>query len=139
MPASEPTAIIQDLAEITGLPTLAIETSLILILITLILIIVLFVQAALRIKKETVKFSAGVSYVAHLLKVGINKRKIAQGYYDFRVEEWKDDTRYVVLAMLQKGLSDNEITDAIDVSQAYINKIRKWAINEGILFKRVLK
>ena len=139
MSASETTSFIQDLAEITGLPPLAIETGFLLIFIILILIVVLFVQAILRIKKETVKFSAGVGYIAHLLKIGIDKRKIEQGYYDFREEEWKDDTRFLVVAMLQQGLSDKEITDAIDVSQAYINKIRKWAMDEGILFKRVLK
>ena len=139
MPESETISIIQDLTEITGLPTLVIETGFLLILMALILLAVLFVKTILRIKRETIKFSAGAGYIAHLLKIGINKRKIAQGYYDFRVEEWKEDTRYVVLAMLQQGLSDSEITDSIDVSQAYINKIRRWAINEGILFKKVVK
>ena len=105
----------------------------------LILLVVFFVRAILRIREETIKFSTGVGYIANLIKTGIDKRKIAQGYYDFRVEEWKDDTRNVVLAMLQKGMSDNEIMEEIDVSQAYVNKIRKRAINEGLLFKKVVK
>jgi hypothetical protein len=41
--------------------------------------------------------------------------------------------------MLQQGMSDNEIMDDIDVSQAYVNKIRKRAIHEGVLFKKVVK
>jgi hypothetical protein len=139
MPASETISIIQNLADVIGLPALAIETGFLLIFMILILLVVFFVRAILRIREETIKFSAGVGYIANLLKTGIDKRKIAQGYYDFRVEEWKDDTRNVVLAMLQKGMSDNEIMEEIDVSQAYINKVRKWAINEGILFKKVLK
>ena len=139
MPAFETTSIIQDLAEITGMSTLAIEIGFLLILTTLILAAVLVVEAILRIKKEMVKFSLGVGYIAHLLKIGIDKQKISQGYFDFRVEEWKEDTRFVVLAMLQQGMSDNEIDNVMDVSQAYINKIRRWAMNEGILFKKVLK
>ena len=139
MSASETTSIIQDLAEITGLPTLAIETGFLFILMTLILFAVLVAQAILRIKKEMVKFSSGVGSIAYLLKIGIDKRKISQGYFDFRVEEWREDTRYVILALLQQGMSDDEISKAMDVSKAYINKVRRWAMDEGILFKKVLK
>lgn len=139
MSAPETTNIIQDLAEVTGLPTLAIEAGFLLILMILILVVVLVVEAIWRIKKEMVKFNLGVGYISLLLKIGIDKRKISLGEFDFRVDEWKDDTKFVVLAMLQKGLSDNEITNVVDVSRAYIKQTRKWAINEGILFKKVLR
>ena len=124
MSSFEITTIIQDLSELTGLSSLAIEIGFLLILTALVLAVVFVIEAIFRIKKEMVKLSSGAGYIAHLLKVGADKRKVSQGYFDFRVEEWKEDTRFVVLALLQKGMSDNEICNAMD---------------EGKLFKRMLK
>jgi hypothetical protein len=52
MPTSETISIIQNLADVIGLPPLAIETGFLLLFMILILLIVLFVRAILRIKEE---------------------------------------------------------------------------------------
>ena len=139
MSSFEITTIIQELSRITGLSTLAIEIGFLLILTTLVLAAVFVLEAFFRIKKEMVKLSSGVGYIAHLLKIGIDKRKISQDHFDFRVEEWKEDTRFLVVAMLQQDFTDNEICNAMDVSKEYINEVRRWAMKKGILFKRVPK
>ncbi len=123
----------------TGLPFSAIEVGIAILLTAFVLTLLVAVLSILGIRKEIIKLNLGVGYLQRLLTVTADKRRISLGYYDFRVDEWKEDTKFVVLAMLQQGVSDNEITNVIDVSQAYINQIRRWAINEGLLFKKVLK
>ena len=123
----------------TGLPFSAIEVGIAILLTASVLTLLVAVLSILGIRKEIIKLNLGVGYLQRLLTVAADKRRISLGYYDFRVDEWKEDTKFVVLAMLQQGLSDHEITNAVDVSQAYINQIRRWAINEGLLFKKVLK
>jgi hypothetical protein len=121
------------------LPLLAIEVGIVILLTAFVLTLLGAVLTILRIRKEIIKLNLGVGYLQRLLTVVADKRRISLGYYEFRVDEWKEDTKYVVLAMLQQGVSDHEITNVVDVSQAYINQIRRWAINEGLLFKKVLK
>jgi hypothetical protein len=123
----------------TGLPLTAIEIGIAILLTATFLTLLVAFLTIFGIRKEIIKLNLGVGYLQRLLTVAADKRRISLGYYDFRVDEWKEDTKFVVLAMLQKGVSDNEIPNVIDVSQAYINQIRRWAINEGILFKKVLK
>ena len=123
----------------TGLPLSAIEVGIVILLTAFVLTLLGAVLTILRIRKETIKLNLGVGTLQRLLTIIADKHRIPLGYYEFRVDEWKEDTKYVVLAMLQQGVSDDEITNVVDVSQAYINQIRRWAINKGLLFKKVLK
>ena len=122
-----------------GLPLSAIEVGIAILITAIGLTLFIAFWSILGIRKEVIKLNSGVGYLKQLLTVVSDKRRISLGYYEFRVDEWKEDTKYVVLAMLQKGVSDDEITNVVDVSQAYINQIRRWAINKGILVKKVLK
>ena len=136
MSTSDTISIIQDIAEITGLSTLAVETGLLLLITFLFLVVLFVVVALLRIRKEMIKFNLGAGHLARLLTMATDKRKVSLGYFDFRVDEWKEDTKFIVLEMMQQGKSNEEITKVIDVSPAYINEVRKWALKKGILFKK---
>jgi hypothetical protein len=48
------------------------------------------VLAISRIKKEMIKFNLGADYIARMLARGAEDLKIAQGYYDFNEEEWRN-------------------------------------------------
>ena len=134
----ETLSFIQRIADFTGLPTLVIETGFLLILTFIILIIILVWLANFRIKKEMIKLNRSAEYIAALLTKGYKnfvKDKIAQGYYEFKPEEWKDDTREKVLYMLQDGKSYNEIVEKLDVTKSYISEIELWAKKEGFLIR----
>ena len=124
---SEATTIFQKIAVSIGLPSIAVEVGFLILLTALLLIFILVVLAILRVKKEMVKMNTTVTYIARLLHQGqikIQAGKIAQGYYDFKPDEWREDSKFIVLEMLQQGKSDTEILKEIDVSPAYINKVR---------------
>jgi hypothetical protein len=124
---SESTTIIHKIAVSIGLPTLAVEVGFLVLLTALLLVFILVVLTILRVRKETIRMNYTVTYIARLLNQGhrnIQAGKIAQGYYDFKPDEWREDSKFIVLEMLQKGKSDYEIMKKIDVSPAYINKVR---------------
>lgn len=124
---SESTTIIHKIAVSIGLPTIAVEVGFLVLLTALLLVFILVVLTILRVRKETIRMNYTVTYIARLLNQGhrnIQASKIAQGYYDFKPDEWREDSKFIVLEMLQQGKSDNEIMKEIDVSPAYINKVR---------------
>ena len=85
-----------------------------------------------------IKLNRSAEYIAALLTKGYKnfvKDKIAQGYYEFKPEEWKDDTREKVLYMLQDGKSYNEIVEKLDVTKSYISEIELWGKKEGFLIR----
>jgi hypothetical protein len=111
-----------------GLPAIAVEVGFLLLLTALLLVLILMVLAILRVRKEAIRMNYTATYIAGLLNQGqrnIQAGKIAQGYYDFKPDEWREDSKFIVLEMLQQGKSDNEIMNEIDVSPAYINKVRR--------------
>jgi len=127
MTLSETTTIFQKIAVSIGLPSIAVEVGFLLLLAALLLIIILVALAVLRVRKEIIRMNYIATYIARLLNQGyrnIQARNIAQGYYDFKPNEWREDSKFIVLEMLQQGKSDNEIMKEIDVSPAYINKVR---------------
>jgi hypothetical protein len=160
MTGSETTDVFEKIAISIGLPSLAVEVGFLLFVIILILVVILVVLAMLRIKKEMIKFDIGVHYIARLLTKGADELKIAQGYYDFNVDEWqngfartkdvsglyeetvkpnerREDTKYMILEMLLEGKSYDEIIKKVDVTRDYISKIKLWAKKEGfIIIKR---
>jgi hypothetical protein len=128
MTLSETATIFHKIAVSMGLPTIAVEVGFLILLTALLLIFILVVLAILRVKKEMVKMNSTATYIARLLNQGqrkIQAGKIAQGYYDFRPDEWREDSKFIVLEMLQQGKSDTEILKEIDVSPAYINKVKR--------------
>jgi hypothetical protein len=124
---SETTTIFHKIAASIGLPTIAVEVGFLLLLTALFLVFLLVVLAILRVRKETIKMNYTATHIARLLNQGnknIEAGKIAQGYYDFKPDEWREDSKFIVLEMLQQGKSDNEIMKEIDVSPAFINKVK---------------
>jgi hypothetical protein len=128
--------LIRDIAELFGLPPLAVETGLLLILAAFIIIFVFLLEAIIRIRKEMIKFSLVANYIAGLLTRGITYYNLKSGVYDFNPAEWQDDTREKVLMMLQNGKSQEEIASQLEVSESYIKGVRKWAYYEGTLFEK---
>ena len=129
----ETTNIFQKIAMSTGLPSLAVETGLLLIVMLLISVVILVVLAILKIRKEMVKMSKTTNYIANLLRRGAANRKISMGYYEFKPDEWMEGTRHLVVEMLQQGKSYNEILKKVDVTKAYINDVELWAKKEGFI------
>ena len=117
--------LIRDIAELFGLPPLAVETGLLLILAAFIIIFVLLLEAIIRIRKEMIKLSLRANYIAGLLTRGITDYKVKSGVFDFNPAEWQDDTREKVLMMLQNGNSIEEIASQLEVSESYIKEVRK--------------
>ena len=133
MEGLENTTIFKEIAEFIGLPPLSVEVGFLLLLTALILIIVLVVEAIIKIRKETVKFKLGVDYIAVMLNRGFQESKINRGIYDFNPGEWRDDTKDKVLKMLQDGKTHDEIKASLEVSEPYIKGVRKWAFDAGCL------
>jgi len=121
--------MIQKIADITGLPSLFIETGFLLLLTFLIVIVVFLVLAIFRIKNEMIKMGYTINYIARLLERGYKTRKLYKVNYDLQTEE-------IVLEMLQQGKSDKEIMQAIPVSKEYIDIIASVATEKGLLPKR---
>ena len=125
---SQATTIFQKIAVSIGLPSIAVEAGFLLLLTAFLLVFILVVLAILRVRKEAIRMNYTITYIAGLLNQGhrnIQARKIAQGYYDFKPDEWREDSKFIVLEMLQQGKSDNEIMKEIDVSPAYINSVKR--------------
>ena len=128
--------LIGEIAELFGLPSLAIEAILLMILTTFIVIFVFIFEAIIRIKKEMIKFSLGANYIASLLTRGANEYKQKSGVFDFHSGEWQDDIEEKILMMLHEGKSIDEIRSQLQVSESFINEVRKWAYDEGTLFTK---
>ena len=132
MTAAESTSVFQKIAMTTGLPSLFVEAGFLLLMMVLFLIIVLVLLAIFRIRKEMVRMNHVANYIAQLLKRGYKELNLSQEYYDFRADEWREETKYIVFEMLKKGKSYDEIAQKVDVSQAYVNLIKRLAIKKGV-------
>ena len=121
--------MIQKIVDFTGLPSLFIETGLLLFLTFLIIIVVFLVLAIFRIKNEMIKMGYTINYIARLLERGYKTRKLYKVNYDLQTEE-------IVLEMLQQGKSYKEIMQAIPVSKEYIDIIESVATEKGLLAKK---
>ena len=136
MQALENINIIRDIADLFGLPPLAVEVGFLLILTALILIVVLVLEAIVNIRKEMIKFSSGANYIANILTMGIKEYKLTAGVFDFNPGEWREDTDELVLRMLQEGKTDDEIKANLEVSEPFIEEVRREAYYDGSLFKK---
>ncbi len=128
-------AIIQKITEFTGIPSLAIEIAFLLLMTFIIVIIVFVLLAIFRIKTEIIKISYAANYIASSLDRVYKDLKLYQEHYDFRPDEWREDTKHIVLEMLQQGKSYNEIIKKVNVSKAYIHLIESLAKEKGTLPK----
>ena len=136
MEGLESATIVQKIAGWSGLPPLAVEAGFLLFLTGLILLMVFIVEAILRIRKEFIKLNQGAGYILHLLTRGDEHPPALGDDHFFNPIESPDDIRVVVLKMLQEGKTHDEIKEHLDVSEPYIKGVRKWAFDEGTLFKK---
>ena len=118
--------VIQKIEELTGLPSLVIETGFLLLLTFLIVIVVFLVLAIFRIKNETIKMSYTINYIARLLERGYKDRKLHKVNYDLESE-------ILVLELLQQGESTNEIMKKVRVSKEFVGLIESVAMEKGLL------
>ena len=118
--------MIQTIVDFTGLPSLFIETGILLFLTFLIVVIIFLVLAIFRIKNETIKMGYTINYIARLLERGYKTRKLYKVNYDLQTEE-------MVLEMLQQGKSAREIMLEIPVSKEYVDIIASVATEKGLL------
>ena len=122
-------AAIQTIAELSGLPSLIIETVFLLFLTFAIVIVVFSLLAILRIKNEMIKMNYTINYIARLLERGYKKRKLYKVNYDRESED-------IVLEMLQEGKSYDEIIKEVRVSKEFVDIIEEAAKEKGLLPKK---
>ena len=118
--------MIHKIAEVTGLPLLAVETGFLLLLTIIFVIVVLLVLAIFRIKNEIIKISYTTNYITRLIERGYKDRKLYKVNYDLKTEQ-------IILDMLQAGKSYGEIIKNIYVTQEYVEIIEGLAVEEGLL------
>ena len=121
--------MIHKIAEFTNLSSLVIETGFLLFLTFCIVVVVFLVLAVLRIKNEMIKMSYTINYIARLLERGYKSRKLNKVNYDPETED-------IVLEMLQRGKSHNEIRKKIPVSKEYVEIIESVATQKGLLARK---
>ena len=121
--------MIHKIAEFTNLSSLVIETGFLLFLTFCIVVVVFLVLAVLRIKNEMIKMSYTINYIARLLERGYKSRKLNKVNYDPETED-------IVLEMLQRGKSHNEIRKTIPVSKEYVEIIESVATQKGLLARK---
>jgi len=109
--------MIHKIAELTGLPLLAVEAGFLLLLTIIFVIVILLVLAIFRIKNE-------------IIKRGYKDRKLYKVNYDFKTEQ-------MILDMLQEGRSYEDIIKNIYVSEEYAEMIKGLAEEEGLLPKKM--
>jgi hypothetical protein len=131
------TIISQKIAEFLGLPPLVIEVGFLVLVSAFIFCVVLVTGAVIRIAKEMIKFNIGVDYVSSMLTREVEEAKVESGQFDFNPGEWREDTREKVLKMLQEGKTQAEIISTLEVSESYIKGVKRWAFEEGSLFKKI--
>jgi len=112
---------------------IAMLTGLLLLLIILFLIIALVLEAIFRIRKEMIQLNVTANDIVHVLKQGYEELKPAQGQCNFKAAQWREDSREIVIKMLQEGKSYDEITIRLNVTKPYISRIERWAKKEGFL------
>ena len=120
--------MIQKIADITGLPSLVIETGFLLFLTFLIVTVIFLVLAIFRIKNEMIKMGYSINYIARMLERGYKNRKLYKVKYDLETEK-------IVIEMLQQGKSYKEIMQTIPVSKEYVDIIESLATEKGLLHK----
>jgi hypothetical protein len=128
--------IFQKIAEFTGLPTLVVEVGFLLLMTASILIFALIVLAILKSAKTLSQMNKTASYIAGLLSRRHKEIQASEGKFDFRADEWQDETKYIVLEMLKKGKSYNEIKERVDVSRGYVGLVERIATKRGLLLKK---
>ena len=121
--------MIHRIAELAGLPPLAVEAGFLLLLTIIFVIVVLLVLAIFRIKNEIIKISYTTNYITRLIERGYKDRKLYKVNYDFKTEQ-------MILDMLQEGKSHDEIIKNIYVSEEYAEMIKVLAEEEGLLPKK---
>ncbi len=88
----------------------------------------------------------GARFVAHFTKQRVQNKylklladtefKLIQdesGHYVWSTSNVKGVHKREVLNMLDDGLTQSEICESLDLSKGYVSKIRKWALQEGLL------
>jgi hypothetical protein len=128
--------IVQKIAEFTGLPSLVVEVGFLLLMTAFILIFALIVLAILKSARTLSQMNRTASYIAGLLSRRHKEIQASEGKFDFRADEWQDETKYIVLEMLKKGKSYNEIKERVDVSRGYVGLIERVATKKGLLLKK---
>ena len=121
--------MIHRIAELAGLPSLAVEAGFLLLLTIIFVIVVLLVLAIFRIKNEIIKISYTTNYITRLIERGYKDRKLYKVNYDFKTEQ-------MILDLLQEGKSHDEIIKNIYVSEEYAEMIKGLAEEEGLLPKK---
>jgi hypothetical protein len=121
--------MIHRIAELAGLPPLAVEAGFLLLLTIIFVIVVLLVLAIFRIKNEIIKISYTTNYITRLIERGYKDRKLYKVNYDFKTEQ-------MILDLLQEGKSHDEIIKNIYVSEEYAEMIKELAEEEGLLPKK---
>jgi CBS domain containing-hemolysin-like protein len=121
--------MIHKIAEVTGLPLLAVEAGFLLLLTIIFVIVVLLVLAIFRIKNEIIKMSYTTNYITRLIERGYKDRKLYKVNYDLKTEQ-------IILDLLQEGKSHAEIIKNIYVSEEYVEIIERLAEEEGLLPKK---
>jgi hypothetical protein len=122
--------MIHKIAELTGLPLLAVEAGFLLLLTIIFVIAILLVLAIFRIKNEIIKISYTTNYMTRLIERGYKDRKLYKVNYDFKTEQ-------MILDMLQEGKSYEDIIKNIYVSEEYAEMIKGLAEEEGLLPKKI--
>jgi len=122
--------MIHKIAELTGLPLLAVEAGFLLLLTIIFVIVILLVLAIFRIKNEIIKISYTTNYMTRLIERGYKDRKLYKVNYDFKTEQ-------MILDMLQEGRSYEDIIKNIYVSEEYAEMIKGLAEEEGLLPKKM--
>ena len=122
--------MIHKIAELTGLPLLAVEAGFLLLLTIIFVIVILLVLAIFRIKNEIIKISYTTNYMTRLIERGYKDRKLYKVNYDFKTEQ-------MILDMLQEGRSYEDIIKNIYVSEEYAEMIKGLAEEEGLLPKKI--
>jgi uncharacterized protein YerC len=130
------TDMVQKIAEFTGLPSLVVEVGFLLLMTAFLLIFALIVLAILKSAKTLSQMEKTADYIAGLLTRRYKEIQASEGRFDFRADEWQDETKYIVLEMLKKGKSYKEIKERVDVSRGYVDLVERVATKRGMLLKK---
>lgn len=130
------TDIVQKIAGFIGIPPLVVEVGFLLLMTTCLFVFILIVLAILKSAKTLSQMNHTAGYIAGLLTRRYKEIKASEEQHGFRAGEWQDETKYIVLEMLKKGQSYNEIKKRVDVSRAYVDLIKRVATKKGVLLKK---
>ena len=130
------TDIVQKIAEFFGLPSLVVEVGFLLLMTAFLLIFALIVLAILKSAKTLVRMNKAAGHIAGLLTQRYKEIQASEGRFDFREDEWKDETKFIVLEMLKHGKSYDEIKERVDVSRGYVDLVERVATKRDLLLKK---